>query len=364
MSNIEKKCIVCGQSCAGQPRIKDASGNYAHRACAEKHQAKQDAKAAQPEIEPLDLSPEEEPGMADFLDDLPSDSAGEPATMRAACPGCGRAVDQDAVVCMSCGFNTQTGKTAKVSKAKAINSDDESVGLVSQTSDVAIGILKPIIGACIGGAIGAGIWAAIAFYLNFEVGYVAVLIGILTGLGAVAGAGGGGDVVAFIALVVAVLSIGAGKYIAINAFLQYNADPTNLTLEAIKEIYSPESLTELDVHQYMVDVYAFEILESGESIEWPNPGISIENAVWPDDYPDDLVEYTISTWESISVLDRQVVLTSASNYYSEMAYEDPESFISTAPIAFSDVLGTLDFFDMIWIIAAMFGTWQVASRDY
>lgn len=358
MTNIEKQCVVCGQSCAGQPRIKDASGIYAHKSCADKHQADQ------PEFEPLDLSPEEEPEMAAFLDDLPSDIGGEPSSMRAACPSCGTSVASDTVVCMSCGMNIQTGRATKVSALSATMPDSGEAGLMTQTSDIAFGILKPIVGACIGGAIGAAIWAAISFYFNYEVGYIAVLVGVLTGLGAVAGAGGGGEIVALIAVIVALLSIGTGKYIAINAYLKYNANPNNLTQADMKEIFSPDSLTDFDVLQFMVDVHALERINSGETIQWPRPGVSIENAVWPDDYPEDLIENTNSTWESMTALDKNAVLNAASNHYSEMAFEDPETFISASSIAFADVLDTLNFFDVIWIIAAMYGTWSVAARDY
>jgi len=359
-SSIEKRCIICGTSCAGQPRIKDATGKYAHKACANK-QAK-----VQPTIQPLDLSPEEEPEMAAFLDDLPSPSDQQPSSgIRAACPSCGTSVANGAIICMNCGQNIQTGKGIKTFKSDVSKERvSEKSTVISQGSDVALGILKPIIGACIGGAIGAAIWAAISYYTNYEVGYVAVLVGILTGYGAVVGAGGGGEIVAMIALVVAVLSIGAGKYTAINAYLKFKADPNNLTRSEINQIYSPNSLMEEEILQFMVDVHAIEILDSGESIDWPNPETTIETAIWPNDYPNELVEYTTTTWETLEAIDREMVLHAASEHYTDLAYDDPESFISTTPIAFADVLSTLGFYDIIWVIAAMYGTWQVAARDY
>ena len=46
----EKVCVLCGQSCAGQARIKNAQGQYAHQACAQAQQAK--ASAGEDKIKP------------------------------------------------------------------------------------------------------------------------------------------------------------------------------------------------------------------------------------------------------------------------------------------------------------------------
>ena len=72
MSQPEKVCVICGESCAGQARIKDAKGNYAHRACAE---AK---KTSRPAPEP---APAGDVGMDALWDDLPE--VEEPVAMGA-----------------------------------------------------------------------------------------------------------------------------------------------------------------------------------------------------------------------------------------------------------------------------------------
>ena len=291
------------------------------------------------------------------------------SNLRVACPNCGLALQSGAAICTSCGCNTQTGQmlSTKVDRPAAQpstpNENSES-GRPNQSGDIAMGILKPVIGACVGGAIGAALWAAIAYYFNYEVGYVAILVGLLTGFGAVVGAGGGGEIVAFIALVVAVLSIGTGKYIAINAYLKYKADPLNISQIEIEDLLSPHNLTEYELMQYMVDVHASERLEQGEIIDWPNPDTTLETAYWPEDYPDELVEYTTTTWENMDIMERQRVQNAASDFYIEIASDDPESFFTTEPIAFANVLDTMNFYDIIWLIAAMYGTWHVAARDY
>jgi hypothetical protein len=117
MNAMEKICVACGQSCAGQPRIKDPAGNYYHKECHERLQAareKRQAQAAPPPVkspEPVaplhppapEVPPQAQPAaIADH--DLPDQAA------PAACPGCGEPMLLGAVICTNCGFNAQTGR--------------------------------------------------------------------------------------------------------------------------------------------------------------------------------------------------------------------------------------------------------------
>jgi hypothetical protein len=97
-SSSEKRCVVCGQDCAGQPRTKDAKGQYFHKECYERRRQELRAAAQAPE-----------PSGADAAD--PFDVAQVPAAAvtRQVCPSCGFPIDPAAVICTNCGYNLATG---------------------------------------------------------------------------------------------------------------------------------------------------------------------------------------------------------------------------------------------------------------
>lgn len=92
-----KLCVICGQDCSTRPRQKDAEGRYACTACVEKQ------KSRPRPAKPPPLLDEDDALVA--LDD-------EPARVAAAsCPGCRAPMPGGAVVCLSCGYNMQTGRS-------------------------------------------------------------------------------------------------------------------------------------------------------------------------------------------------------------------------------------------------------------
>jgi len=364
MSNIEKKCIVCGQSCAGQPRIKDASGNYAHRACAEKHQAKQDAKAKQPEIEPLDLSPEEEPGMADFLDDLPSDSSDQPPAMRAACPSCGTSVSSDSMICMSCGCNIKTGRGNKT-KAVKVKAKKDGPGIGAKAGSFAIAPLLPVIGACIGGAIGAAVWAAVAYFLNYELGILAAGVGAVCGIGAAIGAGGQGNAWSgLVAVVVAMISIIVGKSAVYTIYLATLEGVQEQMQSQMIEDVTMDTLTLEDIYQGLVDEIAQVRIDRNKDIDWPASSMTLEEAYWPEDYPQDLIDETHEEWDAMDEDDQlafredRVVTINANMAEFNQMVEDEIAVLKDVSI-----FDNLGLFDALWAFLALGAAWQFGSGN-
>jgi len=128
------------------------------------------------------------------------------------CPECGRGMTSSAVICIGCGFNTQSGKrlTLKVEKAKK-----RKEGAAADAAEVGSYAIFAVIGGLIGGALGCGIWTAIAYYAQLEVGYVAWAIGGLAGAGCAMGARGyAGATSGLFACIIALAAIAAGKYFA------------------------------------------------------------------------------------------------------------------------------------------------------
>lgn len=304
MSQIERVCVICGQSCAGQARIKDTKGNYAHKACVEQKQTGQDHAAEQDALHADD-------GLGGGMDDLWEDLEPiEPEAVAAAsgCPGCGLRMEPGAVVCMNCGFDTQSGKglktrtfDAKPKKAKPGAGSDESKIAELGAGIVGLGMkpIFPLIGALIGGAIGAAIWATIAYTTGYEIGYIAILVGGLCGAGARIGGGaettGGGMIAGLLAAGMALLSIGMGKYVALNMIIDRDYGGNIFQMQPMN-LYDME---ETDVLRHMAFVECARRIDAGEVIEWPDPALPIDVAEWPDDYPESVYERVIDAWDEM-----------------------------------------------------------------
>ena len=306
MSQSEKVCVFCGQSCAGQARIKDAKGNYAHQSCAEQQQA----KSAVSEDDGLYADAGHDDGLGGGMDDLWDDM--EPAEQEmgqqvggaaSACAGCGTRMEPGAMVCMSCGYNAQSGKALKTKKRdrnkKGGGSKAASIGVAA--GGLALKPILPVLGAVIGGLIGAGVWAFIAYQFNVEIGWIAVGVGALCGLGASIGAGGeGGAVTGGMAALVAMGAISMGKYAAVT----WSVDDY-----FGEEFFSPLTLEEIDdelTMTYIADEITRDYIAAGETIEWPDPEIFMMSAVWPEDYPQDIIDETWDIWDGMGFTDKSV----------------------------------------------------------
>ena len=303
MGGGEKICVLCGQSCAGQPRIKNEKGQYAHQACVK---AKQEQQAdAEPEYED-DYNDALGGGMDDLFDDDLLGDLGEQDEIigsAMACPSCGQRMEEGAVVCMACGFNTQSGRSlaTKRKEAKASGAGTAVLGGVAKVGGFAASPMLPLIGALIGGAIGAAIWAAIAYFFDYEFGWIAWIVGGLVGLGASIGPvdkAGGGAITGAMAAVVAMGAISAGKYAAVYFAVQSTFGSGAMAPLVIEDI------SEELIMQTMVDDVSREMIDRGESIAWEDPHLFNEAAIWPDEYPNQIQTMITNRWDSMSNDDR------------------------------------------------------------
>jgi|GEM_PF-859426 len=323
MSDGEKICVLCGESCVGQARIKNEKGQYAHQKCVK---AKQQQKEAVVESESLyedDYDDALGGGMDDLLGDLDTNGADDMSGAQA-CPGCGQRMDTGSVVCMGCGYNTQSGKLMST-KNKKVKSGSGAGGAalsgVASMGGFAASPALPLIGAIIGGTIGAAIWAAISYYLNFELGWIAIGVGALCGLGANLGGGaqttGGGLIAGTMAAVVAICSIAAGKYLVI----EFAANELGFT---------SERLTADDIDdEWALDKLATQIcelrIENGETIDWGSQELFLSSAFWPDDYPQVVLDEVNNKWNSLDDSEIDAYKRSiADQYGSDYTYRDIE----------------------------------------
>ena len=305
MADGEKICVLCGQSCVGQPRIKNEKGQYAHRACV---QAKQEQTQ-----EPAGINTAEDDGAYGYddeydalgggMDDLLGDMDAQPEIGSAsACGGCGQRMEDGAVVCMSCGFNAQSGR-AMSTKSKEVGEGigGAALGGVAKVGGLAASPMLPFIGALIGGAIGAAIWAAIAYFTGYEVGYVAIGVGALCGFGAQLGGGaqtsGGGAIAGAMAAIIAMGAIAGGKYAAV--------------YYSTKDLFQSEFFQELAIEDIddemlitgLADAICDEQTLAGIDIPW-NPQLFVDAALWPEDYPIDIQNETRDHWDAMTGLEK------------------------------------------------------------
>lgn len=305
MSGLEKICVLCGKSCEGQPRIKNNKGQYAHQACVKSRQ-----EQAAPEPEPVEGEVEDYAlggalgGMDDLLGDLPEQQSEPMGAAASACPSCGQRLNEGAMVCMGCGFNVQSGRAIKtVARDKKKSGKGAGAGAASlgaKAGGMALAPVLPLIGAVIGGAIGAAVWAGIAYQFNYEIGWIAIGVGFLCGLGAAIGARGeGGALTGGMAALVAMASISAGKYAAVSWAVN---DAFGGTL------FEPmvlEDLTEEDVLTSLADEICREHTAAGDPVEWDNPQIFLEAAMWPDDFPADIRGEVRDHWHGLSDVEKR-----------------------------------------------------------
>jgi hypothetical protein len=100
----------------------------------------------------------------------------------ARCAKCGTVMQGGAVMCIACGYNVATGKSAKVASTKPPKS--------AAVAKVAMGLggyLAGTILSVVGAGIGLVIWIVVAMFLGAESGWVAWGIGGLAGVGMLIG---------------------------------------------------------------------------------------------------------------------------------------------------------------------------------
>jgi len=313
MGDGDKICTVCGKSCAGQARIKNDKGQYAHRAC---------IKAKQEQISTPKPAPASNGGAYDLLEGITDDNMLGSSN---SCPGCGVPMDDESIVCMTCGFNRNSGQRVgtKSSESRATSGAGASaLGGAAAVGGLAAGPTLAFVGAVIGGVLGATIWGAIAYFTGYEIGYVAIGVGVLVGIGAQLGGGsettGGGMVVGVMAAIVAVASIAGGKYSASYMFVQ-----DNFAGSSFVDGFVLSDIDDQWVLSGLVDEVCQERIDNGETIEWDNPMLFVESAMWPDDYPTSTQDEVNAKWESLNDAERVAFRKGvAERVESDFSYRD------------------------------------------
>ncbi|USN98279.1 MAG: hypothetical protein H6810_08830 [Phycisphaeraceae bacterium] len=326
-----KVCVICGQDCSGKPRIKDAYGHYACKACVEaKEGHAHHAAPAEPEPAADDGF-----GLGDFYEE-PQTMEAPVATMM--CPGCGSPVEAEAVVCTRCGINVKTGKKSPEIRAATAGAGAKAAAAVGGA------VAAPVfwtIGGLAGGLIGAGVWAAVAAFLHVELGWIAWGVGVLAGIGVMMGAKGNGGVMAGLwAAGIALVCVAAEKFGAI-AILMHQA--------------GFDDMTRADYERFAMMGVADEVIDQFENVDgrelaWPE-GLTYDEAEWPDEYPPEVVEETHTRWDALARSEQDQRVHDVKDAFGEYK----------ATVAKGAFVDDLNFFDVLWGFFAVASAFKIAS---
>ena len=291
MSQGEKICVHCGESCAGQARLKDAKGNYAHKACAEQRSGGGGQAVAAPQQSQRAAPGGEAGSMAAILSDIDEESMIGGAK---SCQGCGYPMDDDAMICLHCGFNRNSGRqfNTKVGRdPNKVTAGGKVMDLGTSAGGAVIsGLVAPIVCGLVAAVIGAGIWAGVAYATEIRFGILAWALGGIVGMSVNLGSRDTGGF--FYGLI--------GGAIAFGAVTLGNYWTATLLVNKFLELMTPENVPIDMLHEQLVDEVMIEWAEEGREIKWPREYVSWDLAEWPDDYPSDLIQATEDRWYSLS----------------------------------------------------------------
>lgn len=169
------------------PRTKDAKGQYYHKECFERElEARKSRRAAASPEPPPAAGFESEP--MSMLDEIVDEAVGGADAQRT-CTSCGNPLADSDVICMNCGFNTQTGLAMPV-KVKKTPRDGSSA------SDKATAMLHS------------------PFIVSMAI--LAIFCTLLVGANAV----GGEDATLLVRLLVSVFGLAIGIFVLVVAFME------------------------------------------------------------------------------------------------------------------------------------------------
>lgn len=208
-------------------------------------------------------------------------------------------------------------------------------------------MIKGIVGGLIGGAIGAAIWAAIAYFAHVQVGIVAIGVGALVGGGTFMFAGDAASpVTGAIAVVIALLSIAAGKYITIHAIA------SNYKSEVHKAIVVDENIALVHISEQL----AKEAESGGKKLAWPK-GMNVEEASEESEFPPEIWADSKSRWAAMTPTQQE----GYKRDLQESLHSELDGVVAEAEAeAFTK---SFDFFDVLWAFLAIGAAFKLGSGN-
>lgn len=211
-----------------------------------------------------------------------------------------------------------------------------------------------LIAGGIAAVIGTLVWAALGYFGGFELGWIAMGIGAAVGYGVGRYSSGvTGDVRGLIAVVLAVGSILAGKYIYVQLIVDKNYQRAFATI-------SKESFDLQGAWLTYIDSHASQAIEEGRTLRWPE-GMTYEDADEEHEYPPEIVAEASKEWKALSPSNQE-------EFRALWEWHTREDWKTQLEQIRSDVVqqGFKDTFsriDIVFGVMAIIAAYSVARRD-
>jgi len=301
------------------------------------------------------------PAELGLLDDPANqESAAKPVTPPTVsskqCPQCGAVMLGAAVMCVSCGFNVATGKSASAAKAPGER------GLVKAASSFLFGSALSAGFAAVGGVV----WFLVVWFLNVEVGYIAWGIGLLAGLGMHIGHRNpsvkAGVIAAFMSLSSVFLAKAAIFGFLIYAVISGNTDDPELRKSFVAGMLAHEILDERGIES-----------EAERDKQWDSAweeAASRVEKMTTDEINAKHAEFLAAADDAESESESSAEDESADQVSEETAVSEGESpDDESAALAFSDlaqgfVETQCSLFDLLWVFLAVSSAFRIGSSGF
>ncbi|MGI9518956.1 MAG: hypothetical protein ACR2NP_18030 [Pirellulaceae bacterium] len=204
-----------------------------------------------------------------------------------------------------------------------------------------------VCGGLAAGVLGAAAWAALAYFAGVESGIVAWGIGGIVGFGTALGSRGGSAATASIAVLITVVAICAGKYLAVHFSLN----------KAFAELQGEEmQISEEELISYFADDEITVRTDRGEEIDWP-PGADIDFPAAESDYPADVWKIALDKWNAMSEDERAAFKDQKENDGNAMLDDFKRQ------LAKDSFLQSFGILDIVFFLLAIVTAWQIAIND-
>lgn len=214
-------------------------------------------------------------------------------------------------------------------------------------------LIKAVIGGLIGGAIGAAVWAFIAYATGYEIGWIAIGVGFLAGAGVRVGAGNdAGGFTGVLAAVIALASIGAGKYAVVRYIVETEVAAVHTKmLNEIKNHQMTDDEAMMRIAQGILD----EQITDGKKLTWPSGRTLQDEREELAHFPKSIVTETKNRWKKWPESERENYKTQQAAF--EVAEVEKEMLELQGEIerkGFESMFGGLDIVFAIFAVMAAF----------
>jgi hypothetical protein len=170
-------------------------------------------------------------------------------------------------------------------------------------------LFKCLIGGLIGGIFGTAVWAAIAYFAHAEVGWIAWGIGFVVGFGVrLMASEDQGLLPGIIAVGIAVVSVLAGKYLAVEMSFR----------EFAGEIDQMTQVSETDMLVELSDGIVGEWQQQGKAVVFP-AGMTIDEADEPHEYPAGVWDEAKNRWTALGAVEQKKRMDDKATLNRELA---------------------------------------------